>query len=56
MSSKINDVENEIAKEEPAVNEKAQKVSEELTNGMLMDQLEELEEQKTVSGCGRGMY
>jgi hypothetical protein len=29
------------------VNEKAQKASEELTNGMLMDQLEELEEQKT---------
>lgn len=29
------------------VNEKTQKASEELTNGMLMDQLEELEEQKT---------
>lgn len=33
--------------EEPVVNEKAQKASDELTNGMLMDQLEELEEQKT---------
>lgn len=42
MSSK-NNVENE----EPVVNEKAQKASDELTNGVLMDQLEELEQQKT---------
>jgi len=37
----------ETGVEEPVVNEKAQKASDELTNGMLMDQLEELEEQKT---------
>jgi hypothetical protein len=47
MSSKNNNVENEGVKEQPVVNEKAQKANDELTNGMLMDQLEELEEQKT---------
>ena len=46
MSSNKN-VDIEGLQEEPVVNEKAQKASEELTNGVLMDQLEELEQQKT---------
>lgn len=46
MASKNID-ENEAEKEEPVVSAKAQKASEELTNGVLLDQLEELEQQKT---------